>query len=162
MTQSLTKLLLLAAIALGISTAHANDNFLPIGTTSFSDVVGRNTTNYLSTTSKFTISDGLFATLTLPMIGSKLSFDQVSLLEKVTGGWRVAKSDNNHADGLFTFGPGTYKLQFQFDSFDGNKALRTFSSNLTVAAVPEPESYAMLIAGLGLVGALARRRRKQA
>lgn len=30
---------------------------------------------------------------------------------------------------------------------------------LTVAAVPEPESYALLIAGLGVVGAIARRRR---
>ena len=30
---------------------------------------------------------------------------------------------------------------------------------LTTAAVPEPESYALLIAGLGVVGAVARRRR---
>lgn len=32
--------------------------------------------------------------------------------------------------------------------------------NLVVTAVPEPESYAMLLAGLGLMGAIARRRRK--
>jgi hypothetical protein len=32
---------------------------------------------------------------------------------------------------------------------------------LSVSAVPEPETYAMLLAGLGLVGALARRRRRQ-
>jgi hypothetical protein len=31
--------------------------------------------------------------------------------------------------------------------------------NLQVAAVPEPETYAMLLAGLGLVGAIARRRK---
>ena len=30
---------------------------------------------------------------------------------------------------------------------------------LTVAAVPEPETYAMLLAGLGLIGAMARRRK---
>jgi hypothetical protein len=30
---------------------------------------------------------------------------------------------------------------------------------LTTAPVPEPETYALLIAGLGIVGAVARRRR---
>ncbi|QHJ01541.1 PEP-CTERM sorting domain-containing protein [Xylophilus rhododendri] len=33
--------------------------------------------------------------------------------------------------------------------------------NLVVAAVPEPESYAMLLAGLGCVGSIATRRRKR-
>lgn len=32
--------------------------------------------------------------------------------------------------------------------------------NISVTAVPEPETYAMLLAGLGLMGALARRRRQ--
>ena len=31
--------------------------------------------------------------------------------------------------------------------------------NLSVTAVPEPESYALLLAGLGVVGTLARLRR---
>jgi 5'-nucleotidase len=33
--------------------------------------------------------------------------------------------------------------------------------DVAVAAVPEPETYAMLLAGLGLVGAIARRRRER-
>ena len=33
---------------------------------------------------------------------------------------------------------------------------------LQIAAVPEPETYAMLLAGLGFIGAIARRRNKQA
>ncbi|NMQ27390.1 PEP-CTERM sorting domain-containing protein [Candidatus Accumulibacter phosphatis] len=33
------------------------------------------------------------------------------------------------------------------------------NQDFLVAAVPEPESYAMLLAGLGIVGAVARRRR---
>ena len=35
-------------------------------------------------------------------------------------------------------------------------------NGLTVAPVPEPETYAMLIAGLGLIGAVSRRRNKKA
>jgi hypothetical protein len=33
-------------------------------------------------------------------------------------------------------------------------------TNLAVSAVPEPSSYAMLMAGLGLCGVLARRRKQ--
>jgi hypothetical protein len=35
----------------------------------------------------------------------------------------------------------------------------SLNGSLTIAAVPEPETYAMLLAGLGLVGAMARRRK---
>jgi hypothetical protein len=35
----------------------------------------------------------------------------------------------------------------------------SYSGNLTVSAVPEAETYAMLLAGLGLVGFVARRRK---
>jgi hypothetical protein len=36
----------------------------------------------------------------------------------------------------------------------------TYSGNFAIAAIPEPETYAMMLAGLGLVGFMARRRRK--
>lgn len=35
-----------------------------------------------------------------------------------------------------------------------------FSGEFTVAAVPEPEQYALLLAGLGLIGGIARRRNR--
>ena len=38
----------------------------------------------------------------------------------------------------------------------------TWISEVTVAAVPEPETYAMLLAGLAIVGAMARRRQRSA
>lgn len=35
------------------------------------------------------------------------------------------------------------------------------SVNFTVAAIPEPETYAMMLAGLGLMGFMARRRKQK-
>lgn len=91
-------------------------------------------------------------------------------------------------DGLMTFGGlltvsflnsalggGLYDL-FDFGSFQGafsgfafeglaltNTATLVFGANgvdVNIAAVPEPETYAMLLAGLGAVGWMARRRKR--
>jgi hypothetical protein len=48
------------------------------------------------------------------------------------------------------------RISFGPDGFNGGINNLAFS----VAAVPEPESYLMLLAGLGLVGAIARHRRQ--
>lgn len=45
------------------------------------------------------------------------------------------------------------------DVLDAGASSQLRLDNFAIAAVPEPEAYAMLIAGLGLVGAIARRRR---
>jgi len=42
------------------------------------------------------------------------------------------------------------------------KGTPIYSGELSVAAVPEPETYAMFLAGLGALGFMARRRRLQA
>ena len=69
----------------------------------------------------------------------------------------------------FVAGNNTIKL-FHNDNGNGiaggqfhlNSGSVQFSADITyTAAVPEPETYAMLLAGLGLVGATARRRRAQ-
>lgn len=50
---------------------------------------------------------------------------------------------------------GTQQAQFKF----GNAGFTTFgSTDGLIAAVPEPETYAMLLAGLGLIGFASRRR----
>ena len=49
---------------------------------------------------------------------------------------------------------GANSVKLYIEDVNGQKAL-------TIAAVPEPESFAMLLAGLGLMGAIARRRNKK-
>lgn len=47
-------------------------------------------------------------------------------------------------------------------SFTGtlNKSDAYYNGSIQVAAVPEPETYAMFLAGLGLIGGIARRRQQ--
>ena len=57
-----------------------------------------------------------------------------------------------------TLAQGTYSLNLTGTAAKGG----TYNVNLLAAPVPEPETYAMLLAGLGLMGAVARRRSKTA
>jgi hypothetical protein len=43
----------------------------------------------------------------------------------------------------------------------GNGGLGNYSGQMSVTAVPEPETYALMLAGLGVIGFIARRRRPQ-
>ncbi len=52
------------------------------------------------------------------------------------------------------------ELGFYNNSLDLPGGLRFVDQLLDVRPVPEPEAYAMLLAGLGLMGVLARRRRR--
>jgi len=63
-----------------------------------------------------------------------------------------------------TFAPttsGNYTLSFHNRGGDNVGAVLDNVNVSVAAAVPEPESYAMLLAGLGLMGVAARRRNKR-
>lgn len=64
------------------------------------------------------------------------------------------------ADGVLrlAFGPPYYTGVSEVNSAD---ALVSYTSR-TLAPVPEPQTYAMLLGGLGLLGVVARRRRQRA
>ncbi len=77
-------------------------------------------------------------------------------------------ANNSYGTGLGmmleTYAPtGTARGAFN-PLFDGGFAVNAWidGGNLQVAAVPEPGVYAMLLAGLGLMGAIARRRQNKA
>ena len=99
--------------------------------------------------------DGLAAGIydfTLTLSGQYMTLSAVSL---------------NGIDGLFT-----NMGKWSFAGVDGtaqtplvltlvgttSKASALYSGELSVAAVPEPETYAMFLAGLGALGFVARRR----
>lgn len=57
---------------------------------------------------------------------------------------------------MFTLGAGSYYYAVLGTGSTGNYTL----TSTAVAAVPEPETYALLAAGLGIVGFVASRRRR--
>ncbi len=67
------------------------------------------------------------------------------------------------ADKLVDFGNGgQFKISMdtlQF-TFDGEVQDQTYNIEMVTAPIPEPETYALMLAGLGLVGFMARRRKQ--
>lgn len=87
---------------------------------------------------------------------SKLSFFQYV-------GSAATTVHNGTASGTFTLGPGDYTIFVGGNDILAKNQLdsvKAYGVSLQVTAVPEPESYAMLLAGLGLIGAIARRRQE--
>ncbi|MBK9347983.1 MAG: PEP-CTERM sorting domain-containing protein [Burkholderiales bacterium] len=112
---------------------------------------------------------------TLPNIpgnqGPLFAFNGESFNLNSTGGI-LATTHNPGAN----FAPSTHQAHFShtFHAVVGGNHTLTFSTGagnyrtlnvddlkITVTSVPEPETYAMLLAGLGLIGAVARRRQSK-
>ena len=79
--------------------------------------------------------------------------------------WLVTGSDMNLTDG-FTL-TGKLWLQGPFSSTQENSAVNLTAGwdsrgVVPAAPVPEPETYAMMLAGLGLLGVMTRRRKQKA
>jgi hypothetical protein len=76
----------------------------------------------------------------------------------------LTDQDGNATNSSFAFhnvAAGTYNLTFT-GSTSGLSMAQASSTMNAVAAVPEPETYAMMLAGLGALGFVGRRRKAQA
>jgi hypothetical protein len=69
--------------------------------------------------------------------------------------------DFNNTPVNFTFAAGAFTLRVDDVSLTPHAELTPVSSTgfITVTAIPEPETYALFLAGLGAVGFMARRRK---
>ncbi len=110
-----------------------------------------------------TINFSLLSTFSVNIFANNLplgfSFSRIDLLD-VNGPPAFSFIDQD-TTAPFSFtnvlGAGDYQVNFKY-------AIQTppggsYLGGISVAAVPEPETYAMLLAGLGLIGFSARRRK---
>lgn len=121
------------------------------------DIINVNASNGTSVTASAIDGNGL-ASLELKLISpADLVLVDVMATESQTtpGTWNASF---NYSPILA--GTGTYKLEILGKSTSTSLAAG-YNGNMILAAVPEPESYAMLMAGLGLLGFVSRRKKKQ-
>jgi hypothetical protein len=85
---------------------------------------------------------------------------QVSVLTNASGGTNPdAWSSYSQT---FDFGSTSSTKRLTFYATSNSDSLGASLDNVSVTAVPEVETYAMMLAGLGLMGTIVRRRKSRA
>lgn len=108
------------------------------------------------------VAAGSFANGTISTIGfsnvANVDFYSVSL-----NGTNFVLGPNFVVEGGVLFPtPVSGPLVLVVTGYAGSASSYSGTLNVEVAPVPEPETYGMMLAGLGLVGFMARRRKQQA
>ena len=163
-----------AAATTTISTPNATDTFIGIvGQSTFEGVIKVTQTLSEGLMMSFSATHGTFSNV------SYTFYTDAGLTTKITGddGWSDWTIIDGDEASTFTttsqldpfvaavFAPvlpiannTPYFVKFAGNITSQAGQLKVTVANALVTAVPEPESYAMLLAGLGLMGTIARRR----
>lgn len=159
-------------VMLGFSAGGASAGVLTMGPWDGSAVTGYNANfgnpgvgSTFSDSITFSIPVGALGTggaNTISLGGNGVIFTLFSLAEAAWG--TVYGATGGTSSSLTFVGggvPGSYTLSVA--GYKINPALSgSYSGNINLNPVPEPETYAMLLAGLALVGFTARRRKNSA
>ena len=167
------KPLLIAAALLSAGSVGAvtSSPSLPMGAADTIIVQGESFSDtfsfYVPTLSKFSAYLGSSNLSFGPYLISALDFGSISLSSGAVG--NISNTGSKHSGDISAvLGQGNYTLTvsgtaFPIASAPGFPPLGTGGSYTiygNLAPVPEPETYAMFLAGLGIIGAVAGRRRK--
>lgn len=176
----LKSLALAAALATGMAPAFAADQNINLS------LIGSNANGNIYSGSFAALADGSGSLVGNPQVSNPDSIlsggtDVITFLGAVAGVYNVVLQGSasfvNALTGTLNGQPlsitsvgnvftlfttiSTTSPDFALTLNGGALANSQYSGNITVSAIPEPETYALLLGGLGLMGFVARRRRPQ-
>jgi len=154
---------LVAASLLAVSATGSYANTVFTASGSFSGMFS-DTFDFTILTPMYLTNAGVTAVLT-PDVNSTTGFD-IKSVSWVGGPFVFNNVDTPLGGSLFQqytaavvpalLAPGTYSIQVTGVSLSAGAS---YTGNVTLAPVPEPETYALMLAGLGAIGYMARRRK---
>ena len=135
-------------------SSNANASFDPSSTGVYDWQLSFDLTGFDATTASFSGKFAADNAATIWLNGVQLTAGSTGSF----GSWSSFSASSGFKSGINT-------LDFVVTNYAQNSGnptgLRVEFGNSSVVAVPEPETYAMLLAGLGLMGTIARRRKNK-